>query len=104
MPVYSTTIALACVWGAAVLSAGRWRILGLLLAWGLWLAAIFDAIENSALIVMLFGTVANPYPQMAYICAICKFSLIILGLVYILIAGLIHIIALIRAALMPRGS
>ena len=104
MPVYSTTIALACIWGASVLSGRKLRALGMSLAWGLWLAAIFDALENIALIVMLFGTVADPYPQMASICATCKFSLIILGLVYILIAGIIRITALTRAALAPRGS
>jgi len=98
MPVYATTIALACVWGATVLSGKKWRALGILLAWGLWLAAIFDAIENWALIVMLFGTVTEPYPQMAYVCATCKFSLIILGLIYIIIAGVIYVIARIRSA------
>ena len=103
IPVYSTTIALACVWGAGVLSGRKWRALGMLLAWGLWLAAAFDAIENLALIVMLFGTVADPYPQMAFICATCKFSLIILGLVYIVIAVIIRIITLIRSALGTHG-
>lgn len=103
MPVYSTTIALACLWGANVLSGRKWRALGMLLAWGLWLAAVFDAIENSALILMLFGAVADPYPQMACICATCKFGLIILGLVYIVIAVVIRIIALIRSALGTHG-
>jgi len=98
MPVYSTTIALACVWGAAVLSRKIWRGMGMLLAWGLWLAAIFDAIENYALITMLFGTVADPYPLMAAACATCKFSLIVLGLVYAAIAAVIRIIVLVRSS------
>ena len=103
MPVYSTTIALACIWGAGVLSGRKLRALGVLLAWGLWLAAVFDAVENLALLVMLFGTVAAPYPQMACICATCKFSLIILGLVYIVTAITIRIIALVRSALRTHG-
>jgi hypothetical protein len=34
MPLYSTTIALALIWAAGVLSAKRWRSIGLALAWG----------------------------------------------------------------------
>jgi hypothetical protein len=82
MPIYSTTIALACVWAATAIRSGTWRPIGLALAWGLWLAAIFDAIENLALIGNLFGTPLEPYPQLAAICATLKFGLIGLGLVY----------------------
>ena len=53
MPVYSTTIALACVLAAGVLKSKAWRSIGVLLAWGLWIAAIFDAIENVALFTEL---------------------------------------------------
>src|SRR5512137_2594630 len=55
MPVYSTTIALACVLAAGVLKRQAWRTLGLLLAWGLWLAAVSDATENLALFTELLG-------------------------------------------------
>ena len=44
MPIYSTTIALVCVWAVTVLRSGAWRSIGLALAWGLWLAALFDAL------------------------------------------------------------
>ncbi|RPJ63395.1 MAG: hypothetical protein EHM12_02410 [Dehalococcoidia bacterium] len=96
MPVYSTTIAMACVWGAMVLSAKGWRVIGVLLAWGLWVAAILDAIENYALVTMLFGTVADPYPQISQVCALCKFSLILLGLAYCALAAVIRIVKLVR--------
>lgn len=46
MPIYSTTIALACVWAVGVFRSGVWKSIGRALAWGLWLAAILDAIEN----------------------------------------------------------
>lgn len=82
MPIYSTTIALACLWGTTVIRSTWWRPLGLTLAWGLWLAAIFDAVENLALIVMLFGAPGDPYPAVAAVCATLKFSLILLGLLY----------------------
>ena len=88
MPIYSTTIALACVWAATVIRSGAWRSIGLALAWGTWLAAIFDAIENLGLLVSLFGTPIEPYPQLAAVCATLKFGLILLGLLYI-VAGVI---------------
>lgn len=96
MPVYSTTIALACIWGSEVLRAKGWQLTGILLAWGLWLAAILDAVENYALTVMLFGNIADPYPQVAQICAICKFGLILLGLAYCAPAAVIRIVMMVR--------
>jgi hypothetical protein len=87
MPVYSTLIALACVWGAGVMASRQWRTTGLLLGWGLWAAALFDAVENAMLTVVLFGAVAAPYPQVAQVCAILKFILIVLGLVFVVVAA-----------------
>lgn len=88
MPVYSTTIALACLMAAGVLKSKAWHASGILLAWGLWLAAIFDAIENLALFTELLGNNVAPYPQIAQICAVIKFGLIGLGLLYV-IAGVV---------------
>lgn len=85
MPIYATTIALACVWAATVARSGAWKPIGLALAWGLWLAALFDAIENLALIGNLFGTPLEPYPQIAALCATLKFGLIVLGLLYVVV-------------------
>ncbi|MBM3183508.1 MAG: hypothetical protein FJZ83_05675 [Chloroflexi bacterium] len=91
MPVYSTLIALACVWGAGILASRQWRTTGLLLAWGLWAAALLDAVENVALTVLLFGTVADPYPQVAQVCASLKFVLILLGLVFAAVAAVAYL-------------
>jgi hypothetical protein len=82
MPVYSTTIALACVLAAGVLTSKAWRSIGVLLAWGLWTAALFDAIENVALFTELLGNNVAPYPQIAQMCAAIKFGLILVGLLY----------------------
>ena len=86
MPVYSTTIALGCILAAGVLSKKAWHSIGLLLAWGLWAAALFDAIENLALSGNLFGSPIEPFPALAAGCAALKFGLILLGLLYTLIA------------------
>jgi len=88
MPVYSTTIALACVMAAGVLKSKAWTTIGLLLAWGLWLAALLDGIENLALFTELLGSNVAPWPQVAQICATIKFGLIVLGLLYV-IAGVV---------------
>ena len=88
MPVYSTTIALACVMAAGVLKRTAWHTSGLLLAWGLWIAAVSDAIENLALYTVLLGNNVAPWPQIAQICATIKFGLILLGLLYV-VAGVV---------------
>ena len=88
MPVYSTTIALACVMAAGVLKRNAWHTSGLLLAWGLWLAAISDATENLALLTELLGNNVAPWPSVAQICATIKFGLILLGLLYV-VAGVV---------------
>jgi hypothetical protein len=92
MPVYSTLIALACVWGAGVLASRQWRTTGLLLGWGLWAAALFDAVENAMLTVVLFDSVAAPYPQVAQACAMLKFALIVLGLVFVVVAAVAYLV------------
>jgi hypothetical protein len=91
--VYSSAIGLGCLVSAAVLqrlgwplaAAGRW------LAWGLWLAALFDFVENVALVMLLFGQAAPEWPPLAGVCASAKFGLIFAGLVYIFYAGAVRL-------------
>jgi len=88
MVAYSTTIALACVWAAGVLggTAGALATVGILLAWGQWLAALCDGGENAALTTMLLGSVREPWPAVAWWCATTKFCLIVAGILYALAA------------------
>jgi len=93
IPIYSTTIALACIWAANKLGGNRiWHNMGMLFAWGLWVAAILDCVENYALLTMLEGTVANPFPALATMCATIKFSLILLGLAFCIVVAILRII------------
>jgi hypothetical protein len=82
--VYSTTFGLACSWAGGVLRSARWPLaaLSIPLAWGQWLAALFDAIENIALVILLFGALASPWPEVAMLCACLKFGLLFIGLIY----------------------
>jgi len=84
MLAYSTTIALACLWAGRMAQRRKWPLAGMArpLAWTQWLAALLDGIENLGLILILFGPVIDPWPVIARWCAILKFSLIFLGMIY----------------------
>jgi len=86
---YSTTLALACILAAGRL-AHRWPTLGragVIVAWTQWLAALCDAIENYALLKILWTNSAywEGWPKVATTFASIKFSIIGLGLIYVLL-------------------
>jgi hypothetical protein len=82
--VYSTTVGLGCVMAAGVIASRGQAIarIGPWLAWGLWAAAVLDYVENIGLVFLLFGEVRSPFPQIAAVCALIKFALLAVGLVY----------------------
>ena len=86
---YSGGIALGCVMGSRSL-AQRVKGLapvGLFLAWAQFAAAALDAVENYALIQVLLGSQRELWPVVARWCAVPKFLLVALGLLYLLAAG-----------------
>ena len=90
--LYSTSIAMALLWLTDGIQA-RWLAkLALILAWGLWLAALLDACENYALFTMLVDGPSATWPQVAWWCATVKFSLVIAGLLLVLVAGVYRIL------------
>ena len=90
--IYSTTLVLAVLWASETLFKAGWppASAGIYLAWGMWLAGVLDAVENIALVGMLFGNILSPLPEVAAVCAIIKFALIFIGLVYTLYALVIR--------------
>jgi hypothetical protein len=89
MVAYASAISLACI---RVAEAWRGRApgvarLGWLLAIGQWLAAGLDAVENFALLRLLFGYDAAAWPTVAWWCAAVKFTLVGAGLLFVLIGG-----------------
>ncbi len=58
---------------------------GLLLAKLQFVAALFDAVENIALIKLLLGSINSLFPSIAYYFASIKFTIIIIGIIYIII-------------------
>jgi hypothetical protein len=61
---------------------------GAILAWTIFGAALFDSVENYALIQLLLGAEQSLWPVLARICAIPKFLIVGLGLLYILLGAM----------------
>lgn len=90
LALYSTTIAFACVWLASSLPWPVLARIGVILAWGQWGAAALDAVENVALSIMLLDMPATPWPQTAWGCAVLKFGIVFLGLIYVVLGVAAH--------------
>ncbi len=93
IPIYAGAIALGCIMASKVLLDRGWGLasIGTLLAWLIYFAGLLDVVENIALVVMLFGTPANPWPQIAYWCAAPKFFFVALGFLYSLLGGISYL-------------
>ena len=72
--LYSTSIASALLLRAA---PTRWRRR---LAWGQWLAALLDAVENACLLALLGGAASDMAAKVAAVCAAFKFALVLMGI------------------------
>jgi len=92
---YSTTIGLACVWATSVIRLRDWPLgwVGIPLAWGQWLAALLDAVENVALFTVLLGPIVEPWPRVALWCATFKFALVFAGLIYAVLTCVAQLVA-----------
>ena len=88
--VYSTSLGLGCLLAARSLCDKGKPLpgLGRITAWGLVLGALFDYIENIALLAVLFGSPRSPFPEIAGVCALIKFTIIFFTIAY-MIYGLI---------------
>lgn len=83
MPSYAIAIALGILL-AAGRHPGAFAKLGACLGWGMFAAAIFDALENIGLWYVLLGAANSAWPLLVYWCALFKFGLILLGIAYAL--------------------
>ncbi len=82
---YTGAIGLGCVLLAQDLSR-RIRSLalaGVVLAWGLILAGLLDAVENYALIHVLLGSQREFWPVFAQWCAVAKFLIVAAALLFL---------------------
>ena len=88
MLVYASAISLTCLISSQR-HKGWFASLGDWAGWGVFLAAGMDAIENLALWNQLTGAVSSSWSALAAGCATVKFTFIILGVSYALLAGLL---------------
>ena len=91
--LYSVCIALACALVASNLTYDHRMLsgIGVILSWTQFGAGGLDALENVALIRLLFGSEQPLWPALAWWCALPKFVIVLVGLGYIVI-GTIPII------------
>jgi hypothetical protein len=94
MLAYASTIAFGCGMAARMLQDNSWPLArwGGLLSWAVILAAFLDILENIALASIIFGSVASPWPQIARWCAIPKFVLVFMGIVYVIYGGIVALV------------
>jgi hypothetical protein len=90
--LYSTTLALACIWASGLWLNSAMTELGIWLAWGQWVAGLFNAIQNFLLLRMLgqanVGPPASLATEAARLCSLGKFGLIEAGGLYIAASAL----------------
>ncbi len=92
--VYASTIAFGCGIAAQVLKGGGWPLArwGNPLSWAIILAALLDVVENITLTMVTFSPVVSPWPEIARWCAIFKFTLIFICIVYVIYGGVVALV------------
>ncbi len=91
---YALFLSLLCMLLANKFSEKRFHYnAGILLSYGLWLAAVLDAVENFALFRLLFGSTNTLYSGLAAGCAGVKFILVLLGFLYLAWGGIVLLLS-----------
>lgn len=88
MPAYSLALAFGILL-AMQKHTGWIKSMGAVAGYGVFAAALFDAVENLALLQVLSGAYESSYPAIAAFCASIKFGLLIFGLVVAIIGWLL---------------
>jgi hypothetical protein len=79
MPVYAFALSFGLLLAIGE-KKGWYRFLASFMGWAVFIAALFDAVENYALWHVLDGNAISPFPQIAALCATIKFAILIIGL------------------------
>lgn len=88
MPIYALALAFGTLL-ATEKHSGWLRSLGVVAGYGAFAAALFDAVENFALIRVLLGAFEPLYPSIAALSATVKFGLLGFGLLVAIAEGVI---------------
>ncbi len=84
--LYPSSVALGCALLSETLRYKQRRLsgAGTLLSWMQFGAGGLDAVENFALIKIVFGSQQPLWPQLAWCCALIKFAIVAAGLGYVI--------------------
>lgn len=89
--LYACVIGLVCALIANGFSNGHFfRKLGYFCSWIVVIAALFDAVENVAMIQLLTDSTEQIWITISYYFAIIKFTGVGIGIAYIVIGGIAH--------------
>jgi hypothetical protein len=91
IPLYSTLLALSCIWASRQFHY-PWTSIGVGLSWAQWGAGVLDIAENVALASLLFGSRSHLLANFAKGFASLKFIILGIGVLYICVAGLAYLI------------
>jgi len=83
--LYGLTLLLGVVWAAKQFRTQALAKLGVFLAVLMPVAVVCDYVENAALYITVLDAGIDPWPQIAWVFAVAKFTLIALGLLYSLL-------------------
>jgi hypothetical protein len=94
MFAYAGALSLGSIWASRTLTRSGWPLAGMgrWLAWGVFAAALLDAIENVGLLVQMTSGAQDTWAFVARIAAIVKFGLIFLGMIYVFYALAVFVI------------
>ena len=84
--IYPAWLSLASILLGALLG-GRWQSAGMVTGWVVLLAAPLDAVENYALIQQLMSGAAAGLAQLALWCALMKFTLVLMSILFLLLGS-----------------
>ena len=88
MPIYALALAFGTLL-AASRHGGWFESLGAVAGYAAFAAPLFDAVENFSLFQILSGAFSSSYPAIAAICATLKFLLLVFGILYAVVGGLL---------------
>ncbi|MEM1319752.1 MAG: hypothetical protein AAGG75_05810 [Bacteroidota bacterium] len=86
IPAYCTAIGFFCYKLAPHFNNTALKATGYRLSWLIFLAGLLDIIENTGLYQLLAGTKSDFWAKIALWCAIPKFGIVIMGIVYVVAA------------------
>jgi len=92
--LYTVSIGSCCIIIARRIVSSNKTIgfIGAGIAWAMLAAGLLDAAENFALIELLLGSEESYWPGIARWCAIPKFGIVALGLLYLILGGISAIV------------